>query len=235
MYGYSTAAFSSEIHTKQEHKLWHKMSLRLIRASIYWLQTDDSVTNCREMCLVLINANHSLHSGIANILFLYATMLCFIISWPTLTLAAPHHTMFDSKTAARNVRRHGSIISDLVIQLETKGEKCSGFGFNYSLCFTATVGERSALTQQWRNVYLLQFRSWVACRNYDTFLSHWLSHSQRHHHIHTMAEQHVPMCWLTVAQKYTTITPKHFLHISPKCGTLGICKHARTFYSFLAT
>lgn len=44
-----------------------------------------------------------------------------------------------------------------------------------------------ALTQQQRNVYLLQFRSWVACRNYDTFLCHRLSRSQTHFDIHTLA------------------------------------------------
>ena len=33
------------------------MSLRLIRASIYSLRRDNSLTNRREMCLVLMSAN----------------------------------------------------------------------------------------------------------------------------------------------------------------------------------
>lgn len=42
------------------------------------------------------------------------------------------------------------------------------------------MGEGSALTQQQRNAYLLQFRRRVACRNCDTFPCHGLPRYPTH-------------------------------------------------------
>lgn len=67
-----------------------------------------------------------------------------------------------------------------------KKKKCPAFGFNSELCFTATVGERSSTDTAAEECLFAAVRSWVACRNYDTFLCHRLSRSQTHVDIHTL-------------------------------------------------
>lgn len=67
-------------------------------------------------------------------------------------------------------------------------EKYSVFGFNYELCFTATVGDGSALTQQKRNVYLLQFWSRVA-------MTHSCVTGCPAHRCSITFTRRRPMCW----------------------------------------
>lgn len=103
------------------------------------------------------------------------------------------------------------IISVLVILSGTKRRSALLLVLIPSCVLQRQWASAPALTQQQRNVYLLQFRSWVACRNYDTFLCHRLSRSQTHVDIH-------PMCSFTATYRdvdtHSHSLPLCFTHVN---------------------
>lgn len=122
------------------------------------------------------------------------------------------------------------IISVLVILLGTKRRSALLLVLIPS-CFTATVGERSSTDTAAEECLFAAVRSWVACRNYDTFLCHRLSRSQTHVDIHTLAP-HVFIHSFIQRHRHTAIPCHCVLPTSTKRGTSGFLKRAQSACSF---
>lgn len=179
--GYSKETFQ----LWDQHEMWTQTLEKLVWHDInLWIF---SPVSSRKAC---VNSDQ-MDKLLANNLTvdIWSTSRVNISHWDMLTTQSQNYFIVFSKNTSfggyhlKKKQISSFVSSSAYLLTRSCGEqkrKCSDFGLDSKQCFTATVGERSALTEHRRNVYLLQFGSRVTCRKRDTFLFLWLLRSQTH-------------------------------------------------------